>query len=446
MVSKLNFTDRQLFSLIIPLMVETILNSLMGTADTIMVTTAGNEAISAVSLVDSINLLVVNVFAAMATGGAILTSQFLGKKDEHNAAHIAKQLVFSITVISLAGSSFCILFNRPLLNLIFGALDSMIMENCRIYFLITAVSYPFIALYNGCAAVFRADKNSKLPMTISTISNIINVVGNAILIFGFKLGVRGAALSTLFSRVFSAATIMYFLRTTRQPIQIKSYLSIRPDFSAISKIFRIGIPTGIENGMFQFGKLAIQSSVSLLTATQIAANAMVISLENFSCQAAIGIGLGMMTIVGQCIGAGDSDGAAKYIKKLTFWGFIALLISAVIVSVIVFPVTYFSRMEKAAAELTIFLSIAVHIVKPFTWCLSFVPAYGLRAAGDVKFCMTTSIITMFSLRVAIAVILIRIFSFGPEAVWIAMATDWTVRSIIFSIRFHSRKWLKHKIL
>ncbi|MBQ0050963.1 MAG: MATE family efflux transporter [Treponema sp.] len=442
----MTFTNKQLFTLIIPLMVETILNSLMGTADAIMVTTAGNEAISAVSLVDSINVLVVNVFAAMATGGAILTSQFLGRQDYKNACHTAKQLILSITFISVLGTLFCLAFRKPMLRILFGSLDPVIMENCLVYFFITALSFPFIALYNGSAAIFRSDKNSRLPMTISTISNIINVAGNAILIFVFKMGVMGAALSTLLSRIFSAVTILIFLRTTKQQIQIKSYLSIRPDFKAISKIFRIGIPTGIENGMFQFGKLAIQSSVSLLTASQIAANAMVASLESFSCQAAIGIGLGIMTVIGQCIGAGDSEGAVKYIKKLTFWAFLALFISSVIVSGIVFPVTYFSKMEQTAAQLTIFLTIAVHIVKPFAWCWSFIPAYGLRAAGDVKFCMSVSIVTMFTLRVAIAVVLIRMFGFGPEAVWIAMATDWSVRSIIFAIRFRTRKWLRHQLL
>ena len=442
----MTFTNRQFFTLIIPLMVETILNSLMGTADTIMVTTAGNEAISAVSLVDSINILVINIFAAMATGGAIITSQFIGKKDYKSAAHTVSQLVLSIAAISLTGTVLCLIFKNQLLSVVFGCLDSSIMANCRIYFLITALSYPFIALYNGCAAVFRADKNSRLPMIVSTVSNVINVGGNAVLIFVFKMGVTGAALSTLAARLFSAVTMLIFLRLTKQHIKINSYLAIRPDFAVMGKILKIGIPAGIENGMFQFGKLAIQSSVSLLTATQIAAQAMVASLESFSCQAAIGIGLGMMTVVGQCIGAGDREGAAACIKKLNLWAFIALLISSFAVSGIVFPVIYFSRMEAEAAKITIYLTIAVHIIKPFVWCGSFIPAYGLRAAGDVRFCMITSIITMFTFRVAIAVILIRMAGFGPEAVWIAMVTDWTVRSVIFFWRFKSRKWLDYNIV
>lgn len=442
----MTFSNKQLISLIIPLMVETILNSLMGTADTIMVTTAGNEAISAVSLVDSINILVINVFAAMATGGAIITSQFLGKKDFKNAAHTARQLILSISVISIAGTVLCILFRKPLLSVLFGNLDASIMKNCQVYFFITALSYPFIALYNGAAAVFRADKNSRLPMTVSTVSNILNVAGNALFIFVFKMGVTGAALSTLFSRVFSACTVLFFLRITKQPVRVDHYLSIRPDFSAISRIMKIGIPTGIENGMFQFGKLAIQSTVSLLTASQIAANAMVASLESFTCQAAIGIGLGMMTVIGQCIGARDFDSAEFYIKKLTLWSFFALVISSLVVSGLVFPVTYFSRMEATAAEITIFLTIAVHIIKPFVWCGSFIPAYGLRAAGDVRFCMTVSVITMFTVRVALAIILIRFFGAGPEGVWIAMASDWTIRSVIFAIRFKSKRWLRHLIV
>ena len=441
----MEFTKKQIWSLLVPLMVEQLLNSLMGTADTIMVTTAGAEAISAVSLVDSINVLVINLFSAMCTGGAIIVSQYIGNGQDEKANAAGKQLLFAILVISVFGTAICVMWGNGILGAIFGKVDGKVMANARVYFFITALSYPFIAMYNAAAALFRADKNSKLPMTISTISNFINIAGNAVMIFVFRLGVTGAALSTLLSRVFSAIAILAFLKTTRQLVRIENYLSIRPDFRTTLKILRIGIPTGIENGMFQFGKLAIQSTVSLMGTAAIAANAMTSMLESLSCQAPVGIGLGMMTIVGQCIGAGDDKAAAYYIKRLSLYGFVALLISAAAVSVLVIPITALSGMEKEVASLAIHLTWFVHVIKPFAWSGSFLPAYGLRAAGDVKFSMIVSMTTMWTCRVAIVMVLARGFGFGPLAVWIGMASDWCVRSVCFLLRFKSWRWLAHKI-
>ncbi|MBR6914249.1 MAG: MATE family efflux transporter [Treponema sp.] len=439
------FSKNQIWSLILPLMIEQLLNSLMGTADTIMVTSAGASAISAVSLVDSINVLVVNVFSAMATGGAIVTSQYLGKKQVERANFAGRQLLISVTLISVLGTLLALLLRNQILTCTFGKIEEDVMDNARRYFLITALSYPLIALYNAIAALFRADKNSKLPMKISTISNFLNIFGNAVMIFGFGMGVTGAALSTLLSRAFCAVTILIFLMTTKQAVGIKNPLSTRPSLPMIARIMKIGIPTGIENGMFQFGKLAIQSTVSLMGTAAIAANAMTSTLESLSCQAPIGIGLGMMTIVGQCVGAGEDEQARFYIKKLTFYGFVALLASALVICLIVVPVTSVSGMERDVALLTRRLTWFVHAIKPFAWCLSFIPAYGFRAAGDVKFPMIVSMTTMWTCRVAIVMVLARVFGLGPVSVWIGMASDWCVRSICFFIRFRSGKWLAHKI-
>ncbi len=435
---------RQLFSLLLPLMIEQILNSFMGTADTIMITTSGAAAISAVSLVDSINVMVVLIFSAMATGGAILCSQYLGHKNAEKAVYAGKQLILCVTFVSAVGTFALILLRTQILSLIFGSVEEEVMRNSEIYFFITALSYPFIALYNSGAAIFRSDGNSRLPMTVSTISNVLNIAGNAALIFGFKLGVAGAALSTLGSRVFSALVILIFLKRTKQQIRIDRYF-VKPDFPVISKILGIGIPTGIENGMFQFGKLAIQSSVSTLGTAAIAANALTSVLESFSSQAPIGIGIGLMTLAGQAVGADDTELAKKYIRKLTFFAFIAVTLSSLAVIAAVKPLTIASGMEADVALLAIHLSVFVHIIKPFAWSWSFIPAYGMRAAGDVKFSMTLSTITMWTCRVALTTFLIRGMGSGPIGVWIGMSTDWAIRSVLFIIRFRSGKWLRHKI-
>ena len=435
---------RQLFSLLLPLMIEQILNSFMGTADTIMITTSGAAAISAVSLVDSINVMVVLIFSAMATGGAILCSQYLGHKNAEKAVYAGKQLILCVTFVSAVGTLALILLRTQILSLIFGSVEEEVMRNSEVYFFITALSYPFIALYNSGAAIFRSDGNSRLPMTVSTISNVLNIAGNAVLIFGFKLGVAGAALSTLGSRVFSALVILIFLKRTKQQIRIDRYF-VKPDFPVISKILGIGIPTGIENGMFQFGKLAIQSSVSTLGTAAIAANALTSVLESFSSPAPIGIGIALMTLAGQAVGADDTELAKKYIRKLTFFAFIAVTLSSLAVIAAVKPLTVISGMEADVALLAIHLSVFVHIIKPFAWSWSFIPAYGMRAAGDVKFSMTLSSITMWTCRVALTTFLIRGMGTGPIGVWIGMSTDWAIRSVLFIIRFRSGRWLRHKI-
>lgn len=440
------FTNVDLKKLLIPLMIEQLLTSLMGTVDTMMVSNISSAAISAVSLVDSINILVIQAFAALAAGGAILCSQYIGHQNLKAARHSARQLVYIITMISLVITAICLIFRQPILSLVFGKVEDSVMDASLIYFFYTTLSFPAIAIYNAGASVYRAQKNSKLPMTISVISNFINIFGNAILIWVVGMGVRGAAIATLASRVFCAVVILMMLHRVNEPIRIDHFLKVKPDFPQIKKILMIGIPTGVENSMFQFGKLAIQSTVSTLGTTAIAAQAMTNILENLNGIAAIGVGIGMMTVVGQCIGAGKKDQAIYYIKKLSVIGEVVLLASCLIVFALLRPVTMIGGMEAESARMCIEMVTAITIVKPIIWVFAFVPAYGMRAAGDVKFSMIVSCCTMWIFRVSMCIVLCRRFGFGPMGVWIAMFTDWFVRGVIFTFRFHSRKWLNHHVI
>ena len=440
------FTKKQLWALLLPLMVEQVLNSFMGTADTIMVTSAGNAAISAVSLVDSLNVMMILVFSALATGGAIICSQYIGSRDLETANRAAGQLLLSVTSISLVVTLLCSVLRAPLLRLIFGSVDAEVMENANIYMLITVLSFPFIALYNAGAALFRASGNSRISMRISLIANIINIGGNAILILGFHFGTAGAAIATLLSRGFSATLILWFLRRPKQTLCIRKYTEIRPDFRMIGTICRVGIPTGIENGMFQFGKLAIQSTVSTLTTAQIAANAMMATLEQFCCNAAIGIGLGLMTVVGQYIGAGYKEEAKKMILRLARYSMVAITISCGLTLLLVRPLTKLSGMEAEAAALTVQMANFVCLLQPLFWAPAFTLAYGMRAAGDVRFSMLLSSSTMWTCRVVIVIVLIRVFGFGPIAVWIGMVSDWFIRAIGFTWRFLSNRWMNKAVI
>ena len=440
------FSNRMICSILVPVVLEQLLNSIMGTADTMMVSNVGSAAISAVSLVDSINVLVIQAFSALAAGGAIVCAQYIGQKNKERANESARQVLFIITAISVVVSLICLIFQKPLLRLIFGSVEAEVMRASEIYFFYTALSFPFIAAYDSAASIFRAQDNTKGPMLISMISNIMNIVGNAIMIWGFHMGVAGAALSTLISRIFCAVVVLIQLRRDRQPIVVRDYLKIRPNWNMIRRILGIGIPSGVENSMFQLGKLAIQSTVSTLGTAAIAAQAMTNILENLNGIAAIGVGIGLMTIVGQCMGAGRKDEAVYYIKKLCMIAEVTIIVSCLTVFALTKPVTILGGMEKESADMCFHMVMWITIVKPLVWTMAFIPAYGLRAAGDVKFSMITSCITMWACRFCLCVFLIRVMGFGPMGVWIGMFADWTIRGIIFACRFHSRRWLEHRVI
>ena len=298
------FTNRQLTAMLLPLMAEQLLITMMGMVNTFMVAHVGSYAISAVSLVDSINILVIQAFYALSTGGTIVCAQYLGQKKLGHAVHSAEQTLFIVTFISLVTAALCILFDRQILRLIFGTVEADVFNSARTYFFFSSLSYPFIALYDAGSSIFRAQKNTSFPMAMSVIANIANVIGNVVLVLILGQGVAGAAISTLAARALCAFLVLMRLAKPRenQPVHVSNYIRIRPHMPLIRRILHIGIPAGIENSMFQFGKLAIQSSVSTLGVTAMAAHAMASNFESFNGIAGVGVGIGLMTATGHCLG------------------------------------------------------------------------------------------------------------------------------------------------
>ena len=382
----------------------------------------------------------------MAAGAAIICSQYLGRKDEKGCNDAAKQIVLTVVVISSVIMIIGVGFRKPLLHLIFGSVEEAVMTNAQMYFLITALSYPFIALFQAGAAFYRACGNSKFTMKTALIANVANIVGNTLFIFVLQMGAAGAAVSTLISRALCAFVVFYALRKPGYAIQLKNYFSIRPDLNLIVKILAIGVPSGIENGMFQFGKLAIQSTVSSLGTAAIAAQAMTIIFENVNGMAAVGIGIGLMTVVGQSIGAGRQEEAKYYIVKLAGYAEVAMIISCILVYIAARPVTVLAGMSEESTALCMQMILAITIVKPLLWVPSFTPPNGLRAAGDVRFSMITATLTMWLCRVALSIFLMRVVKTGPIGVWYGMFADWGVRGVIFTIRFVRGKWLRFKVI
>ena len=430
----------------LPLAVDQLLNSFMGTVDTLVVSNLGSAAISAVSLVDSINILVVQAFFALASGGTVVCSHYLGCEKKERATNAARQLVFITFAMSLVIAIACHLFSNQLLGVIFGQVEPAVMDNAKKYFFFSAMSYPFIALYDDGACILRAQENSKLPMQISFVANGINVALNLIFVWVLHLGVAGSSAATMIARAFAMVAVLYKLRNPKMKIQLRDYSSIRPEWEEIKRILHIGVPSGIENGMFQFGKLAIQSTVSLMGTAAIAAQGMASIIENLNGIMGIGIGIGLMTVVGETLGAGRKEEAVYYVKKLCIVSEVVIIASCLLLYALVRPITYFGGMEPESAKMCIFMVTCITIVKPLIWVMAFVPAYGFRAAGDVKFTMTVSMLTMWLCRVTLSIVLARVFGFGPIAVWIGMFSDWALRGVIFTIRFRNRKWLNHHVI
>ena len=381
------FTNKKLISLMLPLAVDQLLNSFMGTVDTLVVSNLGSAAISAVSLVDSINILVVQAFFALASGGTVVCSHYLGCEKKERATNAARQLVFITFAMSLVIAIACHLFSNQLLGVIFGQVEPAVMDNAKKYFFFSAMSYPFIALYDDGACILRAQENSKLPMQISFVANGINVALNLIFVWVLHLGVAGSSAATMIARAFAMVAVLYKLRNPKMKIQLRDYFSIRPEWEEIKRILHIGVPSGIENGMFQFGKLAIQSTVSLMGTAAIAAQGMTNIIENLNGIMSIGMGIGLMTVVGECLGAGEKEEAVYYIKKISIAAEVVLIATCLLMFGLTYPITYFGGMEPESAKLCIFMVTCITIVKPIVWIMAFIPPYGLRAAGDVKFSM-----------------------------------------------------------
>lgn len=440
------FSRQQLRRLIFPLIVEQILAITVGMVDTMMISYAGEAAISGVSLVDMINVLLINIFAAVATGGAVVVSQYLGHGNRKEACHAAEQLITVSVVISTALTLISLLFRAQILTLLFGTVEADVMENAMVYFLISAFSFPFLAVFNACAATYRSMGNSKISMQVSAGMNVFNAIGNAILIFGFQMGTAGAALSTLAARMLGALVMIVLIRNQKNDVYVIYRNLIAWERGMVHRILHIAVPNGVENGLFQLGRVLVVSIISRFGTAQIAANAVANNLDSMGCIAGQAMNLAMITVVGQCMGAGEKDQAVWYTKKL--WKF-TYQITAAANSVILLALPLILNIYSLSPEAWRFAFILVCIhdgCAIVLWPTSFTLPNALRASGDVKFTMVISVASMFIFRIGFSVVLGIYFGLGAIGVWIAMVLDWICRVSFYSFRFRSRKWLDFKVI
>ena len=440
------FTAKDLRKLILPLIVEQFLAVTIGMADTIMVASTGEAAMSSVSLVDAINILLINIFSALATGGAIVASQYLGREDNKRANVAAKQLLLVTTAMSVFIMAVCLIGRNPILDLIFGKIEPEVMDNCRVYFFWSALSYPFLAVYNAGAALYRSMGNSKVSMLTSTLMNAINIAGNALLIFGFHMGVAGAAIASLFARMVGAVLITCLLRFKPHVIQLEAVFKLDFQPEMIKNILKFGVPTGLENGMFQIGRLMTQGLVATFGLTATTANAIGMSLSAFPQIPGTAIGLAMVTVVGQCIGARRQEEAKRYTLKLTGLAYLAMGALNLVMLALLPVVIGIYNPSPATAALARELMLYCIACTILLWPASFVLPNGLRAAGDVRFTMTVSIVSMWAFRIGASYLLVYSFDMGLLGIWVAMFIDWVVRAAFFVARYRGSKWLTKRVV
>lgn len=433
------FSKQDLRRLIVPLVIEQLLAITVGLFDSVMVSQVGEAAISAVSLVDTVNVLLVNAFAALATGGAVIAGQYLGRREAEKAGHSSAQLLLFMGEASLVIMALFYLGRGFILGVVFGQVEPAVAAYARTYFDIVEASIPFLAIYSAGAALFRVMGNSKISMWVSLVMNVINVAGNAILIFGLHMGVEGVAIPTLISRGVAAVAMVALLRRPGLPLRVEK-VTLHHDRYVIKHILRFGVPNGMESSMFQLGKILLLSTVSVLGTAAVAANAIGNTICAFQCVPGNALGLAIVTVVSRCVGAGSYEQARLYTKKMMKSAYLYMggTITAILV---VLPLIL--RLYDVSPEATEYARQIIWLHGLFgiaLWPVSFTLPQALRAAGDTRFTLVVSTISMWIMRVGFGVLLGRYWGFGVVGIWMAMFVDWAVRAAFFWPRFHGHKW------
>lgn len=435
------FSTKSLYQLIIPLVIEQFLSVFVGMVDIMMISSSGEAAVSGISLVDTMNILLINLFSALATGGSVVSAHYLGQKKADKACLSANQLILSVTVLSSAIAVISLLFNRAILSVIFGHVEENVMENAVIYFYLSALSYPFLGIYNGCAALCRSMGNSKISMKTSLCMNLINIVGNAIFLYLFHMGVTGVGLATLISRITAAIIMCVIILNKKNTIYVDLSLGFIPRFSIIGDILKVGIPTGLENSIFQLGKVLVQSLITNFGTAAIAANAVASTIASFEVIPAAAIGLALITVTGQAYGAKRKEETIYYVKRLMKMAYFSVTIISLLTCAAAPAIILFYNLSKEASAIALNIILYHGIACILIWPSSFTLPNALRATDNAKYTMIVSICSMWICRIGLSYLIGGFMGVGALGVWIAMSIDWAVRSICFLWKFRNGKWL-----
>ena len=439
-LGQITFTNKQLRVLIFPLVVEQFLGVAVGLADSVMVASVGEAAVSAVSLVDSINVLLFFAMNALATGGAVVCGQFLGRKDTAKATEAGQQLLVFVVILGTAVMAALYLAKSIILHGLFGRIDADVMAYANTYFLIVEASIPFMALYSAGAAIFRVMGNSSVSMKISMVMNLVNVCGNAILIFGVGMGVEGVAIPTFAARVLGAVAVMVLLRNPAYIIHLSRPFHYRFQGDMVKRILRVGVPSSIESSLFQLGKVMLLSLVSSFGTASIAANAIGNSIATVQTLPAAAIGVGMITVVSQCAGARDFEHARFYIRKLMRWSYVLMLIWNLFLFAVQPLLVGLYNVSGEAAHLAMIILWLHGGLGILMWPAAFTLPQALKGAGDTSYVMIVAVASMWTFRILTGFLFAKYLGMGVLGTWYAMFIDWVCRLILFLVRYRGTKW------
>lgn len=446
------FSKDAIIRMIVPLIIQSVLGVTIGLVDSMMVSMASEAAMAGVSLVNSLDTLLVITFESLVTGGAVVVSQHMGKNNRELVRESSKQLLYISTLVALLITVLVNIFRNPILHMLYGQAEKSVMDNALEYFSFVTLSFPFLAIFSSACALFRSVGKTKVSMYVSVIMNLLNAAGNAIFIFGFNMAADGAAISTLISRAFGAVTMLWLLQRSVSPVRIEKLLHYRPNLFIIKSVLGIGIPNGIENSMFQFGKLLTQSLISMLGTAAISANTVANTLATFQYMTGTAVSGCMVTVVGRCIGAHEKAQAVRYSRLLLAFGYCFLWFMILLTCIFSKSVIGLYNISPEAAVQARRLILYHAACAAVLWPISFMLPSAFRAASDVRFPLVVSSACMWIFRVALGYVFaldeITVFSLripclgmGVFGVWVAMTVDWVFRSGLYAYRYFSGRWL-----
>ena len=440
------FSNKALFYLFIPLLVEQALEFFVGLADSIMVASLGEVVISGVSLVDFLMQLLIFSFSALATGGAVIAGQYLGDKKPEQARNASTQLVWFSALLSLAFMIIILLAKSLIINILFGQIEADVWNNANSYLMIVGLSIPFIAIYNAGAAIFRTTNDASLPMKIMLVCDILNVIGNAICIYYLGWDVNGVAIPTVISRFLAAIIIMYYILDENYTLHIKKTLKHRFNWSILKNVLNVGIPYGIENGLFQLGRILVLSLVSTFGTVAIAANSVGYAIGIFSVLPGFAMNLGLTAVISRCVGANDYEQAKYYNKKVLILVFISHIIINIIIFALLPTILNIYQLSPKTAAMTTEMVVWHGIFAIIIWPIAFTLPSTFRGAGDSKSVMYISLLVMFTCRIVLSYVIADWLNVGVFGTWIAMFIDWYVRAAIYVYRYFSGKWMEYRAI
>lgn len=440
------FSNQDLKNMIVPLFFEQLLVMLVGIMDTFIVSYVGEAAVSGVSLVNSFNTIFIYLFTALASGGAVVISQYIGNKDQKNSVRSSSQLLMFSTMFSIVLTCIVLVLHKSILSALFGRVDTDVMNACITYIVLSALSYPFIAIYNAGASLFRSMGKTKTTMYVSLASNVINVIGNCIGVFVLHAGVAGVAIPSLIARAFSAVVITNLCFKNDQTTYYTTKDIFTFDEDILKRVLSIAVPNGVENGIFQFVKVALSSVVALFGTYQIAANGVAQSIWSLAALVGATLGPVYITVIGQCMGSGNQEQAKYYFKKLNKLAIVLSITWNAIVLALTPLLMHFYQLSSETVQLIFYLVVIHNVFNAIVYPISGPLSNGLRAAGDVKFTMIVSIASTLLGRFVFSIIFAIYLNMGVIGIAFAMCLDWTIRAIIFYCRYRSLKWLEFKVI